>query len=109
MILSLKFKIYSISDEEIKPFYGHLPNEKNIDVRNSTNIIQIPTTDGVLHDFKIVEYDMMEPELKSKFPDIRRFMMYSRKMDWQGYESITGIKDFVLSSMILAKTFIDYK
>ncbi|MCB0660589.1 MAG: propanediol utilization protein, partial [Saprospiraceae bacterium] len=104
-----KFKIYSISDEEIKTILWASPNEKNIDVRNSTNIIQIPTADGVLHDFKIVEYDMMEPELKSKFPDIRTFYGVSPENGLTRVRIDYGNQGFrAVINDIGQKTFIDY-
>lgn len=47
------------------------PHESAINVKNSGTILTVPLPDGTSEDFRIVLYDMMEPGLYERFPEIK--------------------------------------
>ena len=105
----LKSKLFHINDDQCKSILWAAPHEKEIDVRNSSTILTVPTADGILHDFKIVEYDMMESELKAKFSDIKTFYGISTQDGRTRIRIDYGAQGFraVINEMGI-KTFIDY-
>lgn len=68
-----EFLTYTINDSEIKSLLWSAPNENSLINTQSNCILSVPLKSGEIDQFKIVEFDMMEPELKNKFPDIKTF------------------------------------
>ena len=66
-------KIYSINDEEVKAVLWTAPHEKNTLVTDSKATIKVPASDGKIHTYQIVQYDMMEAPLANQFPNYRTF------------------------------------
>ncbi len=65
--------VYNTNDDEIKNLLWSAEHELNIDVQNSRTVINVGMPNGEMDSFKIVQYDMMESELASKYSDIRTF------------------------------------
>ncbi|MEZ4910933.1 MAG: M12 family metallo-peptidase [Saprospiraceae bacterium] len=105
----LKFKLYHIDDAYCKSILWSAPHENDVDVRNSTTVLTVPTADGMLHDFKIVEYDMMESELKAKFSEIKTFYGVSTIDGLARIRIDYGAQGFrAVINQVGKKTFIDY-
>lgn len=67
------YKTYEINDSEIKSLLWSAPHENNTTVDKSNVTISLPTADGTMLPFNIVQYDMMEKGLADQFPDVRTF------------------------------------
>ncbi len=67
------FTIYSVDDHALKNLLWSAKPESEQDVNQSNLVIHVGLPDNRLEDFKIVQYDMMEPELASKYSEIRTF------------------------------------
>lgn len=65
--------IYRISDDDIRNILWSAEKESVKDVNYSSTVISVGLPNGEVDSFKIVQYDMMEPELASKYSDIRTF------------------------------------
>jgi len=69
------------------------PNEDRIDNPLHSNLLlPVPMPDGSMDTFAIVQYDMMEPELADRYPDIRTFRGISKtspyraiRCDWTAF------------------------
>ena len=72
-IIPDKFTLYTLDDEVMKSLLWSAPSESGTEVNRSNTFINIGLPDEVQEIFRIVRYDMMEPELAAKFPDIRTF------------------------------------
>ena len=72
-IIPDKFTLYALDDEVMKSLLWSAPSESGTEVNRSNTFINIGLPDEVQEMFRIVRYDMMEPELAAKFPDIRTF------------------------------------
>ena len=57
----------------IRQFLQRIPNESTTPVEQSTVTITIPLPNDERVTFKIVSYDMLEPALAARFPDIKNF------------------------------------
>lgn len=67
------FTLYSMDDEAMQAKLWAAPHEKNTDVNQSEVVIAVGLPGGHTENFKIVQYDMMESELASKYAYIRTF------------------------------------
>ncbi|HLO55757.1 MAG TPA: zinc-dependent metalloprotease family protein [Saprospiraceae bacterium] len=72
-IIPQVFAIYEMDDQEMKSLLWSAPKEENVDVRQSNVIINIGLPNGNTEPFRVVRYQMMEPELSSKYDEIRTF------------------------------------
>jgi hypothetical protein len=68
-----KYMLFTIDDAKMKALLWTAPSEDNTDVKESPVMINVAGPDGVMHTFKVVRYEMMEPELSEKYPDIKTF------------------------------------
>lgn len=78
-IIPNKFLLCTLDDENLRSILWSAPEEANTDVRNSNTIIAIIYPDGSIHDFKIVQYQMMEKDLARKYDNIKTF--YGTRVD----------------------------
>ncbi|MFM2392160.1 MAG: hypothetical protein RLZZ546_137, partial [Bacteroidota bacterium] len=67
------FLAYSINDIELKSILWSAPSENSISISESNTIISVPLYTGEIDQFQIVEFDMMEKELKNKFTNLKTF------------------------------------
>ena len=67
------FTLYNIDDTVIKDLLWSAKHESEQDVKQSNVVIQVGLPENRIENFKIVQYDMMEPELASKYHEIRTF------------------------------------
>lgn len=72
-IIPQVFAIYDMDDQEMKSLLWSAPKEENVDVRQSNVVINIGLPNGNTEPFRVVRYQMMEPELSSKYDEIRTF------------------------------------
>lgn len=70
-ITPLAFEAYQLDTTLLKQRLWAAPHEREVDVRYSPTILELPTPDGEVAVFRIVAYDMMEPLLAARFPGIR--------------------------------------
>jgi hypothetical protein len=66
-------KLFEINDTEIKKLLWLAPHENKSELNESNHIIALPTADGRIHNFKIIQYNMMEEGLARQFPDFRTY------------------------------------
>ncbi|MBK9150548.1 MAG: proprotein convertase P-domain-containing protein [Saprospiraceae bacterium] len=67
------YRLYALDNEAMRLLLWSAPHEKDTDVHSSKVQIEIMMAGGISDLFRIVQYDMMEPELAARFPDIRTF------------------------------------
>ena len=68
-----KYRSVRLDVEGAKHFLWSAPHEGDVKVRESNAVLTLPMPDGTLQDFHIVSYDMMEPGLAARYPEIRTF------------------------------------
>jgi hypothetical protein len=66
-------KTYFLDDNEIKNILWSAPKEKDTSPFLSNTTVSLPEADGTLSEFKIVEFEMMEPLLAAKYPSFKTF------------------------------------
>jgi len=105
-----KYILYTFDDATMQALLWNAPAESDIDVSKSTTTIQVALPNATTESFSIVRYDMMEPELAAKFPEIKTFYgiavnnpLKSIRIDYtlQGFRA-------VISSPEDGKIFIDH-
>lgn len=105
-----KYILYNMDDETIRSLLWSAPSESDIDVSKSNTIISVAMPDATKELFRVVRYDMMEPELAAKFPEIGTFYgisvnnpLKSIRIDYtsQGFRA-------VINSMGEGRMYIDH-
>lgn len=105
-----KYILYNMDDETMRSLLWSAPSESDIDVSKSNTTISVAMPDATKELFRVVRYDMMEPELAAKFPEIGTFYgisvnnpLKSIRIDYtsQGFRA-------VVSSPEDGKIFIDH-
>lgn len=64
---------YFVDDNLLKNVLWSSPKEQDVLPTNSNTVISLPEANGVISQFKIVEFDMMEPGLAAQYPHIKTF------------------------------------
>lgn len=110
-----KFKLFNINNEalRVKLWQAELDTDvlkakqgKLYD--NAKTFIDVPTADGVLHTFAIVEYKMMEQGLQDKFPFIKTFYGVDKDQNRIFIDyTLYGFRAIIYEGFS-KKTFIDY-
>src|SRR5690349_11412540 len=72
-IIPLKYVAYSIDDAIVKDILWTAPVESEASFSTSTALLTVGLADGSADIFRMVRYDMMEPDLAAAYPDIRTF------------------------------------
>ena len=72
-IIPEKYGIYVLDDSQMHQLLWSAPHESDIDVHDSNVVVDIMMPDGESDRFRIVQYDMMEPELAAKYKEIKTF------------------------------------
>ncbi len=74
LIIPNKFKLSSLAHSNLKNYLTNAPHEDNIEAKNSTYILELPTPDGEMMAFSIVESPIFEPGLAEKYPNIKTYL-----------------------------------
>ncbi|MFM1932474.1 MAG: hypothetical protein RL226_1777, partial [Bacteroidota bacterium] len=74
VIQPAEYRSLYLDYNEMRSILQSAPSENDVDVRNSSVVVEIPMPDGSMQSFKIVEASIMEPELQAKFPNIRSYL-----------------------------------
>lgn len=89
VIVPKKYKVFHLGDNDFKNALWASPDEKQVNLANSSTVIQLPMPDGSLKQFKVVQSPVMAPELAAQFPNIKTFNVVgidepgvSGKLDW---------------------------
>ncbi len=72
-IVPQQFVVYNTDYAAIKEILWAAPNEDSQPLSSSPTRITIGLADGTADIFRMVQYDMMDPELSFQYPDIRTF------------------------------------
>jgi len=64
---------YDLEVSSLRQILQNAPSEENVSIQNSSTIIPVPFPSGKVVRFRVVSYQMLEPELAVKFPNIRNF------------------------------------
>jgi len=74
-IIPGKYFTSSLNVASLKNFLMSLPGEKGLN-RKQAPILSLPMQDGKMANFRVWEYEMMEPGLAARFPEIKTFIGY---------------------------------
>ena len=109
-IIPEKFIIYNLDDEMMKTILWNSPKESETDVLASNHLINVALPDGQTEIFKVVQYEMMEPELAIKYPEIRTFYGISLNDQLKRIRIDYTLQGFraVISSPMDGKIYIDH-
>ncbi len=72
-IIPQKFFLYNTDDIVTKEILWSAPKEESGRLSSSKTLLTIGLADGTTDVFRMVQYDMMEPGLAQKYPEIRTF------------------------------------
>ncbi|NBV14853.1 MAG: hypothetical protein EBS07_12435, partial [Sphingobacteriia bacterium] len=96
-IIPKKYLNCQLKDTSFQTYLFKAPNEKEVSVKKSQYLIQIPSPDGILQTFRVVISSIMEKGLADKFPEIQTFLLkgvddaYAQgRADWgpQGFHAM---------------------
>jgi len=109
-IIPEKYKIYRIDDQELKHKLWQAPKEGTSSINSSDCIINVGMADGTIEKFKIIQYEMMEPELAEKYSYIRTFYGISVNNQHTSIRIDYTLQGFraVVSSPEKGKMYIDH-
>src|SRR4030095_6951043 len=62
-IIPQKFVVYNIDFASVKEILWTSPKEESQSISSSSTLITVGLADGTIDVFRMVQYDMMEPEL----------------------------------------------
>lgn len=65
------YKTYTLDTERLQLLLNATPAESDLHVRNSDALLTVPDPDGGMVTFRIVLYEMLEPALSARYPQIR--------------------------------------
>jgi hypothetical protein len=68
---------FGVNESALRGLLWTAPSERQVQPKDSPVKLSIPTPDGSLETFGVVQYSMMAPELAAQFPSIRTFTGYS--------------------------------
>ncbi len=109
-IIPEKFKVYKIDDKELKRKLWQAPKEGSSSLNSSDCIINVGMADGSIEQFKIMQYEMMEPELAQQYPEIRTFYGLSVQDNLMSIRIDYTLQGFraVVTSPELGQIYIDH-
>lgn len=67
------YKTYALDDVAMKNLLWAAPQESEVRPQQSNAIISVPSADGTLDQYRMVQYEMMEAPLAAQYPHIRTF------------------------------------
>ncbi len=68
-----EFGLFKVNIEDLRTAMATTPHENQISSRNSYSQISMPMPDGSFRTFNLVEYEMMEPKLARKYPNLKTY------------------------------------
>jgi len=68
-----EFALFSMDDTIMQALLWRAPHERDLGVHESDCVIMAGLPEGTTERFQVVQYDMMEPGLAAKYPEIRTF------------------------------------
>ncbi len=74
VIQPAEFRTVEIDWNQLENILSNAPHETRVNAKNSDAHISIPFPDGSLQSFSIVEFDMMEKELKNKYSNMKTYL-----------------------------------
>lgn len=84
-----KYQTFELVSDNLKTALWSAPDEKDVNLKDSKAIIELPMPDGSLQKFRVVYSPVMAPELAAQFPDMKTFNVMSvdseqsfGKLDW---------------------------
>jgi len=109
-IIPEHYKVYKIDDVELKRKLWLAPKEGTIPLNSSNCILNVGMADGSVDQYKIMQYDMMEPELAQEYPNIRTFYGISVNNQHTSIRIDYTMQGFraVVSSPEIGKIYIDH-
>ncbi|MBK7008507.1 MAG: propanediol utilization protein [Saprospiraceae bacterium] len=72
-IVPVVYKTYTSDDVAMRDLLWSAPHESEVKPSQSNTIISVPSADGSLDQYRMVQYDMMEAPLAAQYPHIRTF------------------------------------
>jgi subtilisin-like proprotein convertase family protein len=72
-IIPLRYVVYSVDDALVRDILWTAPPESEESFSTSMALLTVGLADGSADIFRMVRYEMMEPELAAAYPDIRTF------------------------------------
>ncbi|MBK8109663.1 MAG: hypothetical protein IPK46_04630 [Saprospiraceae bacterium] len=72
-IVPVVYKTYTSDDVAMRDLLWSAPHESEVKPSQSNIIISVPSADGSLDQYRMVQYDMMEAPLAAQYPHIRTF------------------------------------
>lgn len=72
-IVPTRFVAYRIDQESIRQVLSNAPDESLQPLNESSTLLHVGLADGTMDIFKMVEYRMMEDELRVKYPEIKTY------------------------------------
>ena len=67
------FKTLELDEDAMHSLLSSAPKEGVKNTTTSQTILPIPLSDGTMEEFRIVEYDMMEQELQTQYPEFKTY------------------------------------
>lgn len=76
LIVPEKYFVYGLNRRLVKDIFANSPLEFTEDASSRENIIELPTPDGRLERFRILESPVLAPPIAAQFPDWKTFQAY---------------------------------
>jgi hypothetical protein len=76
LIVPEKYFVYGLNRKLLKSIFANSPLEFTEEAQNRENIIELPTPDGRLERFRILESPVLSPAIAAQFPDWKTFQAY---------------------------------
>jgi len=106
------FTTLELNETDMQLLLATAPQEGIQKVSESPTILPIPLSDGTVEEFRIVEYNMMEPELQAQYPEFKTYYgrgvknpMKRVRLDWTsaGFRAMMSYRMGQLSLTLFPK------
>ncbi len=74
MIIPEKFRVLQLDTDKMRALLAGAPSEEEGRAGQSDYLLELPTPDGEMETFRIVESPIMEPGLAARFPKIKTYL-----------------------------------
>ncbi len=76
LIVPERYLVYGLNQTLLKQVFADAPLEFSDEARNRETIIELPTPDGTIERFRILESPVLAPNVAADFPDWKYFQAY---------------------------------
>ncbi len=76
LILPDNYFVYALNRNILRQLLANSPLEFSDDARSRENVIELPTADGRLERFRILESPVLSPDIAAQFPDWKTYQAY---------------------------------